>query len=212
MSFVTTLTFVKKNHETDDIYTFSFSTDQPHTYKAGQHGLFVLPGLYRPHPFSLSSSPDEPTITFSTHTATGSAFKNKLMRLKAGQKMFLFGPIMNFTFAEATPKHVFLAQGIGITPFRSMLVHAHTAKLPLKTTLIHVDSKAHAFKSTTQEHATTALYPSSSDEFRRIVEQQSADQVFYISGSPRFVSSTKRLLNEMHVPHASIKTDSFLGY
>ena len=212
MSLLTILTFVEKKLENDDIYTFSFTSKHSLNHKAGQHGLFVLPGLYRPHPFTLSSSPEEQYVTFSTHTATGSAYKKKLLSLKPGAKMILAGPILNFTFTKDSSNYVFLAQGIGITPFRSMLVHAHAKQLPINTTLIHVDSKGHTFKEMTQQYATTAYYPIDAEAFQEIVKSQDVKQLFYISGSPRFVAATKVLLNEMGVERGSIKTDSFLGY
>jgi len=212
MSFISILTFVDKQLETDDIYTFHFSIKSKLNHKAGQHGLFVLPRFYRPHPFTLSSSPDEKYVSFSTHTATGSKYKNKLLKMEPGEKMFLFGPVLNFTFAKDQTKHVFLAQGIGITPFRSMLAYAKAHQLPVTTTLIHVDGKGHAFKELTSQSATTSFYPTNPDEFRELVGQQDINQTFYLSGNPKFVSATKDLLTEIGVQTTSIKTDSFLGY
>jgi len=212
MSFLTLLTFVDKQHDNDDICTFRFTIKHNINHKAGQHGIFMLPGVYRPHPFTLSSSPDEKYVTFSTHTATGSRFKNKLLSLKPGAKMFLLGPIMNFTFMKGESKYVFLAQGIGITPFRSMLTYAHDNQLPMTTTLIHVDSHEHTFQKLTQQYATHANYPTNPEEFRKVVQSQDIDQLFYLSGSPRFVSATKQLLAESGVKPKHIRTDSFLGY
>ena len=212
MSLLSLLTFVDKQHENDDIYTFRFSVKHKLDHKAGQHGIFMLPGLYRPHPFTLSSSPDEKYVTFSTHTATGSKFKQRILNLKPGAKMFLLGPILNFTFIEGASKYVFLAQGIGVTPFRSMLAYAHANQLPITTTLIHVDGKGHTFEKLTQQYATLANYPTNPDEFKKIVQDQDVDQPFYLSGSPRFVSATKLLLNECGVQPKNIRTDSFFGY
>jgi ferredoxin-NADP reductase len=212
MSLFTTLTFVEKKLENDDIYTFSFSSKNKIKQKAGQHGLFLLPGLYRPHPMSLSSSPTEQYAMFSTHTATGSAFKKKLLALQPGDKMYFVGPIMNFTFADTKSKYVFLAQGIGITPFRSMLAYSQKAYPQLDMTLIHVDSTAHTFHELTQEAATAAFYPSGTEEFQETVKQQDATKLFYLSGSPRFISATKKILVTMGVPKKNVKTDSFFGY
>ena len=212
MSLFTALTFVEKKLENDDIYTFSFSSKNKIKQKAGQHGLFLLPGLYRPHPFSLSSSPTEEYAKFSTHTATGSAFKKKLLTLQPGDKMYFVGPIMNFTFVDTESKYVLLAQGIGITPFRSMLAYAQQAQPLFDTTLIHIDSTSHTFIELTQEAATTSFYPSSTEEFQAIVKQQDATKLFYLSGSPRFISATKKLLVAIGVPKKNVKTDSFFGY
>ena len=132
--------------------------------------------------------------------------------MKPGDKITLLGPILNFTLIDGVSEYAFLAQGIGITPFRSMLVHAHTKQLPITTTLIHVDSGVHTFRELTERYATSSYFPTSADKFRELVTRQDADKVFFISGSPRFVKSTKQLLRESGVTKGHIKTDSFLGY
>ena len=212
MRIATTLSFTTKKHETDDIYTFYFTPKHPVAYKAGQHGLFILPGLYRPHPFTLSSAPGEDYITFTTHVETGSRYKNRLMNLKRGDKVSLVGPILNFTFQPNETDYVFLAQGIGITPFRSMLVHANAEKLDITTTLIHVDKSEHSFKSLTRKLATKANFPKSAQEFKYHLNDLTTESLFYISGSPKFNRETRKYLHEMGVPAKRIKTDSFLGY
>lgn len=212
MSFFNTLSFVEKKKEHDDIYTFSFKKPAGLKQRAGQHGLFIIPGLYRPHPFTLSSSPGEDNVTITTHVGTGSRYKRKLMSMDRRSSMILLGPILNFTYRPNVKKYVFLAQGIGITPFRSMLVHAKMASLNITTTLIHVDGGEHTFKSITEQYATSAYYPKSSDEFRKRVIEQAKDQLFYLSGSPKFIKATKRLLIEQGVAAQNIKADNFLGY
>lgn len=206
------LSFIEKIPEGGDVYTFRFKKPANFTHKAGQHALFVLPGFYRPHPFTISSAPDEDFISFTTHAREGSAFKRRIMEFVADDKIFLLGPLLNFTFHKTYKDYVFLAQGIGITPFRSMLVHAHAADMPVTTTLVHVDGAEHAFKDLTNKYATKAHYPTNPDEFREIVLGQDAQKVFYLSGSPRFVKATKALLKEHGVARGSIRTDSFLGY
>lgn len=206
------LSFVDKVHEGGDVYTFRFKKPEHIRHKAGQHGLFVLPGFYRPHPFTLSSSPEEGFVSFSTRIREGSAFKQRIMEFKPGNKIFLFGPLLNFTFHEGIGEYIFLAQGIGVTPFRSMLVHAHETKLPVKTTLIHVDSGVHTFKDITIEYATNAFYPTTPEEFREVTLEQDLRKTFYISGSPKFVKATKLFLKENGVERKNIRTDSFLGY
>ena len=212
MALFNRLSFIKKKHENDDIYTFYFSPKQKIEHKAGQHGLFLLPGLHRPHPFTFSSAPGEEYITFTTHVDTGSRYKKRLMKMTPNDRITLAGPLGGFTLESSSNEHILLAQGVGITPFRSMLVHADADKLPATTTLIHVDSKTHTFRSLTEKLATKAHYPTNPDEFRELVRKQDSSQLFYISGSPRFVRATKDLLEEMGVRPSSIKVDSFMGY
>lgn len=53
------LTFIEKVHEHGDVYSFHFKRPANLGFKAGQHGIFVQPAFTRPHPFSLSSAPEE---------------------------------------------------------------------------------------------------------------------------------------------------------
>lgn len=206
------LTFVKKQQDSTDCYSFFFTKPTGFHYSAGQHALFILPGAYLPHPYSMSSAPEEDYITVSARVSSGSRHKKRLLSMKLGDAMFVLGPILNFTFKKNIKDYVFLAQGIGITPFRSMLVHADKQSLPVNTTLIHVDSHEHTFKNLTKKYATHAHYPTNPDEFRQRVLAQDMTAHFYLSGSPKFIATTKSLLFEQGVKRRSIYTDSFLGY
>ncbi len=205
------LTFIKKVHEHDNVYSFYFNKPKGLTYKAGQHGVFFLPGLYRPHPFSLTSAPHHDSISFATKVRSGSRFKQKLLNLKAGDSIYMFGPILNFTFDSRYNSHVFLAQGIGITPFHSMLSHAQHINSPDKITLIHVSKDGHTFQETTSKHKAATHFPTSSADFKVHLLKQDTESVFYLSGSSQFISATKNTLKELGIPSSRIKTDLFLG-
>lgn len=209
----TKLTFVKKQHEGGDVYTFFFSPSRPLKHIAGQHGVFFLPRLRGVHIFSLSSAPEEQYVTFSTHVRQGSSYKRHLDALKPGAMMRMLGPVLNFTLKEDTNNYVFLAQGIGITPFRSMLVHARAANLPITTTLIHVEGAAHTFREETEALATHAYYPSNPDEFtQKVKETLDTNTSYYLSGAPKFVKATQRTLRSLGVERSRIRSDTFLGY
>lgn len=206
------LRFVKRSKEHGDTYTFYFSAPKGVQFKAGQHGVFILPGLYRPHPFSVSSAPEEEYLTITTHVNTGSRYKKRLMTLKPEDRMYLLGPMLWFTFKKRSAEHIFLAQGVGITPFRSMLAHSEITGDSREITLIHVDAGQHTFKAQTSRYATHSFYPKSAEEFRKRVRVQDSNAHFYISGSPRFNRQTKRLLRSQGIRRTRIKTDAFFGY
>lgn len=206
------LTFVKKIHEHDDVYSFIFEKPKSFRYNAGQHGIFFLLGLYRPHPFSLTSAPHQDFISVATKIREGSRFKQKMMHLKAGESVYFMGPVMNFTFDKKHHDHVFLAQGIGITPFHSMLLHAHETKLTDSITTIHVSNGEPTFKAITEEYSTSAFFPTSADEFQKIVATQNSSSMFYLSGSPKFIKSTVKALHQNGVSFRNMKYDLFLGY
>lgn len=147
------LPFVKKEQVARGVYSFYFD-------RRVQHGFNFLPGqyirmtlnLYNPdnrgssRPFTISSSPlDKDYIVITTKVikssvpnGTGqSSFKKRLIELSAGEKVKLFGPLGGFVLnEEEKDERVFLAGGIGITPFYSMITYAYAKKLSIPITLI----------------------------------------------------------------------------
>lgn len=212
---VTRLTFVKKKKEQGDIYSFFFTPSRPLKHIAGQHALFVTP-KFNVRIFSLASAPEEQHVMIGTHTGTGTRFKNHLLSLKPGDKMTIMGPVLNFTLPPNAKSVALLAQGIGITPFRSMLTHAQKKELPVHTTLIHVEADDHTYQSTTQKAANIARYPKSAEEFNQIladtVNTSGDATLYYTSGSPRFNRATIKTLVSLGIPRSRIKKDGFLGY
>jgi ferredoxin-NADP reductase len=210
---LTRLALVNKKQEHGDIYTFRFTPKRPIKHIAGQHGLFILPRLGGIHIFSLSSAPEEQYISISTHVRKESAYKQRLNSLKSGEHIILWGPVLDFIFRDNATDYIFLAQGIGITPFRSLLVHADSAKLPISTTLIHVEGGEHTFQELTSGLATHAYYPSDPEGFtQNIQDTLNNNALYYLSGSPRFVRATKKTLRSLGLKRSQMKSDSFLGY
>lgn len=211
----TTLTFVEKVHEKGDVYTFSFTPETPIRHIAGQHSLFVLTHPLDARPFSLASSPDESVVKVGTHTGSGSRYKKQLMRLVPGDTIQMFGPYLNFIPPADSLPIVMLAQGIGITPFRSLLLWL-TAHEPNRAThLIHVESEPHTYRSETETVATSARYVTNPEAFSHAMLEAATkhpDAWFYISGSPRFVRSITGQLKKVGISTKRIKKDGFLGY
>ena len=209
------LEFVEKKHEKDDVCTYSFRPQRPIRQIAGQHGLFMIPGAIAIRPFSLASAPEEQLIKIGTHIGSQSTFKRALDGLEPGQHMYMQGPYLDFTFQDDERSVVMLAQGIGITPFRSMLLHAQATSRKAPTTLIHVEEKDHTYRAETEKAATKSLYPTTVDGFQKDaikVAVGAKNAWFYLSGSPRFVKETTKLLLGQGVQKRAIKKDSFLGY
>ncbi len=100
----------------------------PYAFAPGQAAVLSLseggaPGEGRT--LSLASAPAElPLVTFATRTASGSRFKEAISRARPGDEFFLSPPFGEFLLPsgeELVFPLIFLAGGIGITPFRSML-------------------------------------------------------------------------------------------
>lgn len=209
------LEFVGKTHEKDDIYTFSFRPSQPIKFIAGQHSLFILPGLGGAKPFSLASSPSEAYVKLGTRVGSNSRFKKALMAMKPGDNISMQGPYLNFIFPKDDKPAIMLAQGIGITPFRSMLLWAAEHQPDRLTVLIHVEGGSHTYRPETEKAASVARYVTNPVDFQTELDAAVAarpDAWLYVSGSPRFIRSTTKLLTERGIPPSRIKKDGFLGY
>ncbi len=209
------LKFVDKRHIKNDVYTFRFSAPETFKFIAGQHGIFTIPGITALKAFSIASAPEDEYVMIGTHVHSYSKFKQALNKFQPGDRIKFRGPIMNFTLRGAGKDVVFLAQGIGITPFRSILRHISIAKLETKTTLIHVEAKDHIFREDTSKLATNASYPTNKEDFLNQLQkviQDKPEANYYISGARSFIQSTTAFLKKSGIPQNKIRVDQFLGY
>ncbi len=121
--------------------TFRFSTNGTgFRYRSNQAIRLALPGVSDPwgavRTFSLSSSPSEAGIIAVTCKITDTPFKQALSRLQPGASARVYGPLGHFLLEPSRPA-VFLAGGIGITPFRGMIRYAVDTGITQPTTLLY---------------------------------------------------------------------------
>ncbi|MDP5226149.1 MULTISPECIES: FAD-dependent oxidoreductase [Arthrobacter] len=161
------LVFQSRREVGGDSWSFSFAMQRPFSFHAGQHGVLSVSGGGIGKGFSIASAPEEDLVQFGTSLRSGSAFKQRLSALQAGDIVALRGPLGgSFRLDGAAREVVMLGQGIGITPLRSMLAHAALTGAGVRSTLIHVASGGHAYRDETEEWATDAAYPLHAHEFR----------------------------------------------
>lgn len=209
----TPLTYVHRWAEPGDVMAFAFTPVRAFRHVAGQHGLLSVKGGGS-KPFSLASAPGDDQVVIGTKLSSGSRFKTSLSALKPGDQVTLRGPIMKFTLDGAADDVVFLAQGVGITPFRSMLRHIAAARLSVRTNLLHVGD-GHAFREETQQLAGSAAYHRDRGEFAVDLKQVATSlpgATFYISGIPQFISDTGAMLKDAGIARGQIRKDNFRGY
>ncbi|MEW5938292.1 MAG: ferric reductase-like transmembrane domain-containing protein [Chloroflexota bacterium] len=91
--------------------------------RAGQF-LFVRfpsdPALDEAHPFTISSHPGS-DLTRLTVKASGDFTRDLFAKLKPGMEAVLEGPYGLFDYRTGGPKQIWIAGGIGLTPFLSFL-------------------------------------------------------------------------------------------
>lgn len=128
--------------EAPNIWTFYFRPEKTFNYVAGQYVELTLrhegaDNRGERRQFTLSSSPTDELLAVTNKFAPkdGSTYKRALANLKPGDELFVSKPRGSFALPEhpGTPV-VFVAGGIGITPFRSMAawVKATGEKRPIE--------------------------------------------------------------------------------
>jgi ferredoxin-NADP reductase len=237
-----TLTLREKKELAKGTMAFRFGTDgQPFAFKPGQCiRITLVDPLYKDNKgnardFSIASSPGEPFLMIATRM-TGSAFKRSLADLPLGSNVRASGPYGDFFLdVDRMRPAVFLAGGIGITPFRSMIKHAIEQRSPQRLTLVYCNrtSDDAAFLDELQNWEkenpnfrliATMTQPRNSGTTwtgrRGYIDRQFvkdhlrdvAQSVYYVAGPPRFVSAVADVLATAGVHEGDIRTDEFFGY
>lgn len=212
------LTLAARYNQNSNVVTFYFQSKHRLKYRAGQYGIWVLPNLVTVKPvrlFTIASAPESEYIELTTRI-TDSDFKQKLNRLEIGDRVYLLGPIGRFTLPkdDKLKTVIFIAGGIGITPYHSMLVSAARLRSPINATLIYsAHDNQHLYKSQLAQLATESYFISSQelDDILTAVTDKSTDgSSYYISGRPDFVRDISLKLRKLGIKN--VKADGFLGY
>jgi ferredoxin-NADP reductase len=182
---------------------------------------------------SVVTSPTEGGILGLCTRLRDTAFKRSLAELSLGDEVEVEQPKGDFVLPDDTERHyVFVAGGIGITVFRSMLRYIADEGLPYKVTLIYSnrDRESTAFLDELQELeqripgfrlvATMTGDPNWAGETRRVDAQFLRDQLgsdvgaftYLLAGPPPMVEGVVETLNEAGVPEGQILPDRFSGY
>ena len=217
--------------------TFAFHFDKPadFSHEAGQNAMFTLiepaeddaAGPMRP--FTIASAPHEPELMVATRMRD-SAFKRTLGALPLGARVHIDGPAGLMTLHEdASRPAVFLAGGIGITPFLAMLRDAAKRRLPHDIVLFYSNRRPEfaAFlpelerlpKPNYRLVATMTEAPGWKGEKRLISRELLAAHVpelrapvYYFAGPPAMTMAMQGMLTELGVKEEDMRSEEFYGY
>lgn len=220
------LVLIDKKQLTKDVFTFVFKSEKELSWQAGQYLIYNLehknPDLKgKMRFFTISSSPFEknPAITTRIAKNKSSSFKKTLLNMKIGSEIDAKDPDGDFVIDGLKKDCVFIAGGIGITPFYSILRQ--------------IDHKPPTIRH--KPRAITLLYSGHDDN---IVFKQELDEIaarnswlkiyylthlekidkdllkgiFFVSGPDPMVESIAEMLNNLGVKKENIKEDYFSGY
>lgn len=254
------LTLKQKIQKSPDIYDFIFQADKKIRFSAGQYLEWTL-GHKNPDNrgnrryFTLASSPTEseiilgvkfyrpPEMANKTRGASpvkktgshgASSFKKSLLAMLPGQTIMAGQLAGDFTLPKnKNQKLAFIAGGIGITPFRSMLKYLMDAKekrdiiifyasrspedvvykeildeaenrLGIKT--IYTVTKNDGQNSWSGEigYIDLAMIQNKVPDYR--------DRIFYVSGPKSMVDNFEAVLSQMGIKKSHVKSDFFPGF
>ena len=224
-----------------DSYDFVFTPDKPLSFRPGQYMEWTLGhdksdsrGLRRY--FTLASSPTEKELRMGVKFyPDGSSFKKSLISMQAGDKIVATGLAGDFVLPkDKNEKLVFLAGGIGITPFRSMIQYLLDNGEKREVALLYSNKKIsdvayrETFDLAEKNLGIKTVYAATSPEenissspnfVRRIDEKTISEKVpdyreriFYLSGPRGRVDAFDDTLRKMGVGKKQIKKDFFPGF
>lgn len=221
-----------------DMVDFVFTPDRPVKYHPGQYMEWTLPhhnpdarGTRRY--FTLASSPTEDTLRLGVRfSEKGSSYKDLLRHLDSKTPV-MAGQLAGDFVMPTDPQQplAFIAGGIGITPFRSMVKYLLDTQQSRAITLLYSARTAASFVYTdvfNQAAATfglKAVYAVSDEQpvgwtghigiiDAALIQSSVPDYLkttFYISGPQPMVQGMKNTLQGMGVKSDNIKTDFFPG-
>ena len=211
--------------------TFAFYFDKPagFSHQAGQNALFSLPSGTENRTFTLASAPHERELMIATRMRD-SPFKRTLAELPVGGRLKIDGPagLMVLHEDESRPA-VFLAGGIGITPFLAMARDAEARLLRHRITLIYSNRRPQdaAFLAELKRMqnrnfrmvATMTNAPDWQGEKRMISRELLAEHVkdlrepiYYFAGPLRMTMAVQGLLTELGIKDDDMRSEEFYGY
>lgn len=185
--------------------------------------------------FSIASAPQEDFLMVATRLRD-SAFKRVLSHASFGTRLKIDGPFGDLRLHnDSSRAAVILCGGIGITPFRSILLNAANKRLPHPIFLFYANRRPEDAPFLEELQSLEKTYPnfrliacmtemgkstcSWDGERGRIDRQMLAKHltgtppaIYYITGPPGFVAGMRAILADAGVNDDNIRTEEFGGY
>ena len=220
---------------------FHFEKPPQFDFKAGQAADLTLSNAPETdaegntRTFSIASPPFENQLIFVTRMRD-TAFKRSLMKIPLGTEVKIDSPTGSFTLHKNSAKPaVFLAGGIGITPFLSMARQADHDGLPHKLHLFWSNRRPEdaPFLSTLQRLekdnpkfqliCTMTEMPQSKREWKGeagFINQEMLARhltklqgpIYYVAGPPAMVAGIRQMLVVADIDEDDIRSEDFAGY
>lgn len=189
------------------------------SFKAGQYMRVTVPGLEKYpltdqfHEFSIIGQSQNPSAISFAYRESPSVFKSTLRKLPVGSRVILEGPFGIFTLPQLSGRLHFVAGGMGVTPFVSMVQQAREDQM------IDIYYFSHRLRAAylaelfklTMEHPFLTLHHHHHSFDEKLFIQPHEGQ-WYIAGPPAFVGRVRSALQNCGILKTNIRTEEFRGY
>lgn len=221
-------TLTKKIRHSPAIADFIFQPDSSFSYKPGQYMEWTLPHASADargdrRYFTLASSPTEPALRLGVKFYKGSSsYKKALWRLDSDDVVVASGLGGDFVMPDDSERKLaFIAGGIGVTPYRSMLKYLLDRGEKRDIAMLYAANSEQeivykdVLEAARHDLAANIEYCIGQRITPELIRRQIPDykeRLFYVSGSHDMVTAMKQALRELGVKRRHIKTDFFTGY
>jgi len=231
------LKLLGKVSEAEGITSFIYSRPKGFNFKPGQYMEWTLPASQSDSRgnrryITIASSPTEKDLMITLRLPEKmSSFKAALEKSDPGSLVLASRLAGSFTLpADQSQKLVFLAGGVGITPYRSMIKYLLDGSQPRDAALFYAvnsprevafkDLLAEAKKKGIRPHIVVSDPPAHWGGLKgriddKLIKEKLPDykqRLFYVSGPLPFVTAMEQVLGSLGVPSKNVKTDYFPGY
>lgn len=211
-------------------YAFAFSSNQKLSFLPGQYMEWTLghknaDSRGNRRYFTIASSPTEKDVSIGVKfSENSSSFKKKMISLGLNDEITASQLAGEFVLPEnPTQKLVFMAGGIGITPFRSIIKYLLDTNQKREIILFYSNKSASdiaykdLFDLAQKEPGIKVIYWDSAKGYidEEVIKREVPDfaqRTFYLSGPHSMVDAFEKVLKNMNLPEKQIKTDFFPGY
>lgn len=237
--------FVLSLHTKEELapYTWQFSFNKPHDFhfQPGQYLEWTLPNVPldsrgNRRYFTIASAPTHQSLDLSIkYNQPASSFKQQLMSLQSGHTITTGQLAGDFVLpSDPHQKLVFIAGGIGITPFHSMIQYLAETDQSRDITLFYAASNKEdlAYRQYFEKvkikinlkpiyilgHETTipknwyGYLGRLNSSILKTELKNPTEYTYYLSGPEAMVEAYKKLLSQLKVPISQIKIDYFPGF
>jgi ferredoxin-NADP reductase len=221
------LVLKSKKPEIEGVRSFIFEPQEALSWQPGQYLHYILQhdspddrGVERW--FTIAAAPFEKNVRITTRFdgERESSFKAALFNMEVGSSIEADGPKGSFTLQPGEHRHILIAGGIGITPYRSMLAQLAHDEQDAKIELLYANRDDN-FVFGDELKELQAKIPSFNmtkfiDKRIEVADLESflkdSTAIYYLSGPRPLVENYEKLLTDTGVAESAIMTDYFPGY